>query len=65
MFLESSSAVDSSLTRCKSMRILLSVTMLFLLFLAGCGEPAAEPIEGPDPAEELTDEEVEAEQELN
>lgn len=47
------------------MRILLSVTMLFLLFLAGCGEPAAEPIEGPDPAEELTEEEVEAERELN
>lgn len=47
------------------MRTLLSVTMLFLLFLAGCGEPGPEPDDGPDSAEELTEEEVEAERELN
>ncbi|NQV28120.1 MAG: hypothetical protein HQ518_27525 [Rhodopirellula sp.] len=46
------------------MRTLLSVTMLFSLFLCGCGDPAPEPIEGPDPAEELTPDQETAEREL-
>jgi hypothetical protein len=49
------------------MRTLLSVAMLFSLFLlVGCGgTPEPEPIEGPDQAEELTEEEEAAETELN
>lgn len=46
------------------MRILFSLATLFSLFLSGCGEPAAEPIEGPDTAEELSEEEEAAEREL-
>lgn len=48
------------------MRALLSVAMLFSLFLlAGCGGGSeSEPIEGPDQAEELTEEEETAEREL-
>ena len=46
------------------MKVLLSITMLFSLFLAGCGEgPVAN--DGPDTAEEeMSEEEVAAEQEL-
>lgn len=49
------------------MRTLLSVTMLFSLFLLiGCGgTPEPEPIEGPDQAEELTEEEEATEMGLN
>lgn len=49
------------------MKTLLSAAMLFALFLlVGCGgAPEPEPIEGPDQAEELTEEEEEAEMELN
>jgi hypothetical protein len=49
------------------MRTLLSVTMLFSLFLiVGCGgTPEPEPIEGPDQAEEITEEEETAERELD
>ena len=47
------------------MRTLFSLATLFSLFLSGCGEPGPAPIEGHDAAEELTEEEVAAEQELN
>lgn len=46
------------------MRSLLSLSILFSLFLTGCGEPAPQPIEGHDSAEELTEAELEVEQEL-
>lgn len=44
------------------MRTVLSVAMLFSLFLlVGCGgTPESEPIDGPDQAEEMTEEEEEA-----
>jgi hypothetical protein len=46
------------------MRILLSVTLLFSLFLIGCGgTPDPEP-EGPDNSVDLTEEEEAAEVEL-
>jgi hypothetical protein len=50
-----------------SMKTLLSAAMLFALFLlVGCGgTPEPEPIEGPDQAEELTEEEEATEMELN
>lgn len=49
------------------MKTLLSAAMLFALFLlVGCGgAPEAKPIDGPDQAEELTEEEEAAEVELN
>ena len=49
------------------MRTLLNAAMLFALFLlVGCGgAPEPEPIEGPDPAEELTEEEETSEMGLN
>ena len=49
------------------MKTLLSAAMLFALFLiVGCGgAPEPEPIDGPDPAEELTEEEEAAEIELD
>ena len=48
----------------ETMRILLSVTLLFSLFLIGCGgTPDPEP-EGPDNSVDLTEEEEAAEIEL-
>ena len=46
------------------MRILLSVTLLFSLFLIGCGGAAAPEPEGPDNSADLTEEEEAAEMEL-
>ena len=47
-----------------TMRILLSVTLLFSLFLIGCGGAAAPEPEGPDNSVDLTEEDEEAEMEL-
>lgn len=46
------------------MRVLLSIVFLFSLFIAGCGDPEPQPIEGPDPADEISTDEAEAEREL-
>lgn len=46
------------------MRLLVSLSLLMVLSFSGCGDPAPEPIEGPDDAVEMTDDQIEAEEEL-